>query len=88
MKEAALKMENIFKILQNALKKKMFVFMWGVEPAMTSTMFSSPGAVWAVNNIVLAEQWLGAWNRTFSLFRGMDPSSCDKQAKKFSEHVE
>lgn len=88
MKETALKMENIFEILQNALKKTMFIFMWGVEPAMTSTMFSSPGAVWAVNNIMLAGQWLREWNRAFALFRGVDPSSCDKQAKKFSEHVE
>lgn len=62
--------------------------MWDVEPAMTSTMFSSPGAVWAVNNIMLAEQWLRKWNRAFNLFRGVGRSFCDKQAKMSSEHVE
>lgn len=87
MKEAALKMENIFKILQNALKK-MFIFMWGVEPAMASTMFSSPGAVWAVNNIVLAEQWLGAWNKIFSLLEVWISAPVTSRLKKFSEHVE
>lgn len=52
---------------------------------MTSTMFSSPGAVWAVNNIVLAEQWLRKGNGAFNLFRGVDCSICDKQAKMSSE---